>query len=165
MHTRTYKTLVATLVAVVVSQLAVPASTAAAEEVARSGHHNSSFTAYNADASSALTGIDCSGALCVPGFDVDSDGVIDAADNCLDVPNPAQTDADGDGIGNVCDGDLDNDCVIGFRDLRLLKDVMFTADPNADLHVDGVVDFLDATILRTAIFTQPGPSGVDNICQ
>jgi dipeptidyl aminopeptidase/acylaminoacyl peptidase len=37
------------------------------------------------------------------GPDRDGDGVIDAADNCPGVPNTAQTDADGDGAGDVCD--------------------------------------------------------------
>ncbi len=42
-----------------------------------------------------------------PGFaqisDLDLDGVPDATDNCLVVPNADQTDTDGDGIGNACD--------------------------------------------------------------
>ncbi|MFO0744613.1 MAG: kelch repeat-containing protein [Myxococcota bacterium] len=55
------------------------------------------------------------------GADRDQDGVIDACDNCLDVPNPDQADADSDGRGDRCDlcvhmpfesgGDLDRDGV------------------------------------------------------
>ena len=37
-------------------------------------------------------------------LDVDDDGVGDDLDNCPDVANADQADADGDGIGNVCDG-------------------------------------------------------------
>lgn len=33
----------------------------------------------------------------------DGDGVPDATDNCICVPNPFQEDDDGDGVGNVCD--------------------------------------------------------------
>ncbi|EYF00148.1 DNRLRE domain-containing protein [Chondromyces apiculatus] len=38
-----------------------------------------------------------------PFIDTDGDGVPDDVDNCPDVANPAQTDSDGDGIGNACD--------------------------------------------------------------
>lgn len=39
--------------------------------------------------------------------DRDGDNVLDADDNCDDVPNPDQADADFDGIGDAC---LDNAC-------------------------------------------------------
>jgi hypothetical protein len=35
--------------------------------------------------------------------DADNDSVGDNCDNCLDQPNPDQTDADNDGLGNACD--------------------------------------------------------------
>jgi len=35
--------------------------------------------------------------------DQDGDGVVDGLDNCVNAPNPAQTDSDGDGTGDACD--------------------------------------------------------------
>ena len=41
--------------------------------------------------------------------DTDGDGdSADDADNCTLVSNPTQCDSDGDGYGNRCDGDLNN---------------------------------------------------------
>ncbi|MDD3814727.1 MAG: thrombospondin type 3 repeat-containing protein [Desulfocapsaceae bacterium] len=45
----------------------------------------------------------CSSGFCVIGVDSDNDGISDDTDNCPDVANPDQADADGDGIGDVCD--------------------------------------------------------------
>lgn len=41
--------------------------------------------------------------------DTDGDGVHDLLDNCPNVANPDQNDFDGDGIGDACDDDSDND--------------------------------------------------------
>ena len=38
-----------------------------------------------------------------PGNDTDGDGVLDAADNCPAMSNPAQSDVDNDVIGDDCD--------------------------------------------------------------
>jgi formylglycine-generating enzyme required for sulfatase activity len=39
--------------------------------------------------------------------DADHDGVPDTTDSCPDAANPAQTDTDGDGLGDACDPSLD----------------------------------------------------------
>jgi phospholipase/lecithinase/hemolysin len=41
--------------------------------------------------------------LAVVSDDLDSDGVLNSADNCLNVSNPGQEDVDEDGNGDVCD--------------------------------------------------------------
>ncbi len=49
--------------------------------------------------------------------DRDGDGVPDAADDCPDVPDRAQTDTDGDGLGDACDPDADDDGVPNAADV------------------------------------------------
>ena len=46
---------------------------------------------------------------CTINYDYDGDGVINAEDTCRFTYNKQQRDADGDGIGNVCDDDIDGD--------------------------------------------------------
>jgi len=49
--------------------------------------------------------------------DADDDGVPDGADNCAEIVNPAQSDIDGDGQGDLCDDDDDGDGVDDGDDL------------------------------------------------
>lgn len=101
--------------------------------------------------------------------DSDGDGVSDDIDNCIEVANPRQIDADDDGFGNLCDADLNNDLVTNVVDLGRFKAVFFTTptspdwDPAADFNSDGVVNAIDLGILKQHFFLPPGPSG--DFCQ
>jgi len=48
--------------------------------------------------------------------DNDVDGIPNDKDNCVEVKNPEQKDFDGDGKGDLCDEDLDNDGVLNGSD-------------------------------------------------
>lgn len=97
--------------------------------------------------------------------DVDWDGLSYAEDNCVTMPNAAQLDSDGDGFGNACDPDLDNNGFVGFGDFaRFLA--AFSSRPGsasfsaaADFNGDGWVNFGDFTILVHFWGRSPGPSG------
>ena len=92
--------------------------------------------------------------------DPDGDGIPDGEDNCTLVSNPDQRDTNGDGFGNACDADLDNNGVVNVVDLGLLRSVFFTDDADADFNGDGVVNVVDLAVMRASFFGPPGPSGV-----
>ncbi|HTT38357.1 MAG TPA: RHS repeat-associated core domain-containing protein, partial [Burkholderiales bacterium] len=96
-------------------------------------------------------------------YDLDQDGVPDALDNCITVANPSQWDADGDGIGEICSGDLNGDAVVTLADLQLLTKAvqgLVPALPKYDLNGDGVVNATDLALLQQRMGLTPGPSGL-----
>jgi len=93
--------------------------------------------------------------------DTDMDGIPDNLDNCIEVPNADQRDTDGDGYGNRCDGDLNNDGMVNAVDLGLLKQVFITADPDADFNGDGIVNSLDLGLFKKMYNKPPGPSATE----
>jgi hypothetical protein len=97
--------------------------------------------------------------------DADADGVADVLDNCTLVQNADQRDTNGDGFGNVCDADFDDNCAANFADLGHFKSVFFTADPDADFDGDGSVGFADLGTFKALFMQPPGPSGVTNVCE
>ncbi|WP_169714012.1 multicopper oxidase domain-containing protein [Oceanicoccus sagamiensis] len=101
-------------------------------------------------------------------IDEDGDGIANPLDNCQihangslvpDAGGNIQRDSDGDGYGNRCDGDLNNDGMVNVLDLGLFKHVFFSADPHADINGDGIVNVLDLGLFKELFFKVPGPSG------
>jgi hypothetical protein len=101
--------------------------------------------------------------------DSDNDGVGDASDNCTAVPNGSsvpdaggnvQLDSNGDGYGNACDADLNDDGVVNGLDVGPFTAEFGTAGPDADFNGDGVVNGLDVGTFTNAFGQAPGPSGL-----
>ncbi len=101
--------------------------------------------------------------------DADADGANDREDNCIhgangpiirDAGGASQRDSDGDGYGNICDGDLNNTSVVTSADFLMLRNALNTAGSNADLDGSGMVTSADYTLLRDGMNLAPGPSGV-----
>ena len=103
--------------------------------------------------------------ILTPGFhappDFDGDSLRNFLDNCIFEANSDQRDTNGDGFGNICDPDLNNDGVVNPVDLGIIKSVFFTSDPDADLNGDGAVNPIDLGIVKAFFFSAPGPSGIN----
>ncbi|MCB1596755.1 MAG: hypothetical protein KDI87_03480 [Gammaproteobacteria bacterium] len=91
-------------------------------------------------------------------IDLDNDLVDDAADNCLGAANNSQRDTDGDGYGNWCDADLNNDMKVNFADLAIFRARFATSNADADLDGNGNVNFADLARFRALFGKPPGPS-------
>ncbi len=76
-----------------------------------------------------------------PNADFDGDKIVDGKDNCPEVANVDQLDTDGDGHGDLCDGDDDGD---GIADEDDNCPMIANAD-QADTDRDGVGDACSAT--------------------
>jgi hypothetical protein len=91
--------------------------------------------------------------------DGDGDGVADTIDNCVNKANASQVDTDGDGVGNRCDPDFDNDGVVDDVDVEVLNKCFGGTDPECDLNGDGQVKASDFAILSSFFGLPPGPAG------
>lgn len=92
--------------------------------------------------------------------DADTDGIPDDEDNCTLISNPGQYDSNGDDFGNRCDPDLNDDGIVNFIDLGIMKSVFLTNDRHADLNGDRIVNFIDLGIMKSFFLKAPGPSGI-----
>lgn len=94
--------------------------------------------------------------------DTDGDGVADNLDNCKRVANANQRDTDGDGYGNICDADFNQNKVVDPTDLSKLKALLGKVSPNGheELNGNGIVDPTDLSIAKGYLGKMPGPSGV-----
>ena len=91
----------------------------------------------------SVAGVSFAGSLLGDG---DGDTIDSLFDNCRDTSNTDQRDPDGDGCGAVCDGDYDQDGVVGASDFAIFR-AAFQAgsfgnpgfNPNVDAGGNGVV--------------------------
>lgn len=78
--------------------------------------------------------------------DSDGDGVIDADDNCVSIPNSDQLDTDGDGMGNVCDTDDDDDGWLDAIEIECGSDPLDYKSQPLDTDQDGIANCMDPDI-------------------
>ncbi len=95
--------------------------------------------------------------------DADKDGFDNANDNCTRIWNKGQRDSDGDGYGDACDADYNNDGMTDWQDgSYFAENYLDTQMPHGDFDGDGNSDSTDFSILMTTLMDKrPGPSGLD----
>jgi Dockerin type I domain len=112
-------------------------------------------------AAQGITSTQHAGLMCalLSGIDTDGDGVDDAIDNCTLIPNTDQRDTNGDGYGNICDADFNNNGAVDSTDLSQIKSLLRSrTSPHQDLNGNGVVDSTDYSIAKGYLRQPPGPS-------
>jgi lysophospholipase L1-like esterase len=96
--------------------------------------------------------------------DTDDDGVLDGADNCTEVANGDQLDTDGDGIGNLCDCDFNQDDFCGGPDFTAFIGCFNQPTGGnatceaADMNGDGFVGGPDFSLFIGGFNGPPGPA-------
>jgi hypothetical protein len=97
--------------------------------------------------------------------DSDVDGLPDRIDNCTFKVNPDQCDSYGDGYGNRCDADLNDNGMVNAQDTILFRSQLGQPSigpvyNSADLNCNGVVNSQDTALYRGLLGSPPGPSGL-----
>jgi 1,4-alpha-glucan branching enzyme len=93
--------------------------------------------------------------------DADADGICDHKDNCSARASRFVADVNGDGFGNACDGDLDDNGMAGMSDFGMFQQRFGGHDALADFDGDDAVGASDFVIFKTFFAHPPGPSGLD----
>lgn len=90
--------------------------------------------------SDCATNAECKNGVCaLRQLDSDGDGVFDGRDNCPDKANSDQADVDGDGMGDACDPDSDNDGLPDSFEQQYF-DCVTCANPEDDPDRDGLTN-------------------------
>jgi parallel beta-helix repeat protein len=99
--------------------------------------------------------------------DADADTVPDTDDNCPYIPNPAQEDMDGDGLGDVCDADRDGDGIVNEIDGYMNSVFVNESGSYSDDFTDEALgagttsgSIVDRDGMVVSVEDEPNPSGV-----
>jgi len=88
--------------------------------------------------------------------DLDGDGISDLIDNCPETANADQADLDMDGIGDICDEDIDGDFSANDIDCDPLDETIYVGAPCDDGNDETVIDVLQADCSCAGVVAQGG---------
>jgi hypothetical protein len=95
--------------------------------------------------------------------DADGDSTADIFDTCVSVANAEQNDTDGDGFGDACDRDFDQNGACNIEDFTIFReDFIATTDRGIGTDMDGssAVSIADFSLFRARyVAGKPGPKG------
>lgn len=99
-------------------------------------------------------------ALSSPSYavDTDGDGSDDALDNCTLTANPDQRDSNGDGFGNACDADINDDGRVNSQDLGLFNRMFLKPPGPSNVTPDPALVANPPTPLNIQMFSVDPPT-------